>query len=129
MIVSISNLRLFQTVTNSIIIIDSVPPPDGITLSLDRPGWLVFSWSEVVTGCEAVRYRIFASNCGRCPTTTAHTTAVCTDVPTNGNNNCTFAVQTIVCDSVAGNASDPIHALLRGIYVYCTMIIPISDTD
>ena len=94
-------------------IIGPAPPPDRIILSLDHPGWLIFSWNEVITGCEAVQYRIVASNCGRCPTTTAHTTAVCTDIPANSNI-CTFAIQTIVCDGVAGNVSDPIHARLRG---------------
>jgi hypothetical protein len=94
-----------------------VPPPDRITLSLDHSGWLVFSWNEVVTTCEIVHYRIIASNCGRCPTTTIHLTAVCTNVPTNSNNMCTFAVQTLVCDGVAGNVSDPLLALLRGISI------------
>lgn len=93
--------------------IGPLPPPDRIRLSLDHPGWFVFSWDEVDTDCEVVHYRIIASNCGRCPTITAHTTVVCTDIPTNGNN-CTFAVQTLVCDSVAGNVSDPVHILLRG---------------
>ena len=71
--------------------IGPLPPPDRIRLSLDHPGWFVFSWDEVDTDCEVVHYRIIASNCGRCPTSTAHTTVVCTDIPTNGNN-CTFAV-------------------------------------
>ena len=93
--------------------IGPLPPPDRIRLLLDHPGWFVFSWDEVDTDCEVVHYRIIASNCGRCPTSTAHTTVVCTDIPTNGNN-CTFAVQTLVCDSVAGSVSDPVHILLRG---------------
>ena len=90
-----------------------VPPPNEITLSLDHPGWLIFSWDEVVTGCEVVQYRIVASNCGSCPATTAYTTVVCTNIPKNSDI-CTFAVQTIVCDGVTGNVSDPVHALLRG---------------
>lgn len=44
------------------IILDPVPPPDRITLSLDRPGWLFFSWNENVTGCETIQYRTIASN-------------------------------------------------------------------
>ena len=32
---------------------------------------------------------------------------------------CRFAVQTLVCDGVAGNVSDPLLALLRGNYHGC----------
>ena len=92
---------------------DPVPPPDNITLSLDNQGWLTFTWNEVASGCNVVHYRIIASNCGRCSATTVHTTVFCTDIPTDGSL-CTFALQTVVCDNIAGNVSDPIHAVLRG---------------
>ena len=77
----------------------------------------------MITGCEVLCYRIVASNCGSCPAITAHTTVVCTNIPTNSDI-CTFAIQTIICDGLAGNVSDPIHVLLRGttmmqlLYVY-----------
>ena len=67
----------------------------------------MFSWSPVVPDCPAIHYNILASNCGSCPTTTNHTNVTCTDVPTNGGT-CTFAVQTVACRNITGNASDPI---------------------
>ena len=103
------------------IFIGPVPPPERITLSLDHPNWLIFSWSEVITGCEALHYKIVASNCGSCPATTVHTTVVCTNIPINSNI-CTFAIQTVVCDGLAGNVSDPIHVLLRGTTCHGAMI-------
>ena len=69
---------------------------------------LTFSWSPVAPDCPAIHYNILASNCGSCPTTTNHTNVTCTEVPTNGSN-CTFAVQTVVCGNLAGNASEPIN--------------------
>ena len=63
------------------------------------------NWSPVASDCPAIHYNILASNCGSCPTTTNHTPVTCTDVPTNGSM-CTFAVQTVVCGTIAGNWSD-----------------------
>ena len=71
---------------------------------------ITFTWSSITTesDCSAVHYNILASNCGSCPTTTNHTTVICTDVSTNGSM-CTFAVQTVVCGNITGNRSVPIR--------------------
>ena len=69
---------------------------------------LTFSWSPVAPDCPAIRYNILASNCGSCPTTTNYTTVTCINVPTDGSV-CTFAVQTVVCGNITGNASDAIR--------------------
>ena len=66
---------------------------------------LTVNWSSVAPDCPAIYYNILASNCGGCPNTTNHTTVTCTDVPINGST-CTFAVQTVVCGTIAGNWSD-----------------------
>ena len=80
----------------------------------------MFSWNEVVSGCDIVYYRIISSNCGGCSATNniiVHTTIFCTNVTTDGRV-CSFAVQTIVCDDVSGNVSEPIHVVLRGMQYY-----------
>ena len=60
-----------------------------------------FTWNVHSSGCPALHYNIMTSNCGSCPTTTNHTNATCTDVPTDGSL-CTFSVQTVVCGSIDG---------------------------
>ena len=42
---------------------------------------IVFTWSQPCAAAILDHYNI-RSNCGSCPTTTNHTTATCTDVPT-----------------------------------------------
>ena len=69
---------------------------------------LTLSWSPVAPDCPAIHYIILASNCGSCPTTTSHNALTCTDVPTDGSM-CTFAVQTVVCGNIIGNASNPVN--------------------
>ena len=66
--------------------------------------------------CDTVHYRVVASNCGACSAsnvTTLYTTVHCTNLTLDGSI-CSFAVQTVVCDDVAGNVSEPIHVVLRG---------------
>ena len=85
------------------------PPPNALYIRAANFALkeLTFSWSPVAPDCPLIHYNILASNCGSCPTTTNHTNITCTDVPINGSN-CTFAVQTVVCGNLAGNASEPI---------------------
>ena len=89
---------------------------------------LAFRWSPVASDCPAIRYNILASNCGSCPTTTNYTTVTCTDIPTN-NSVCIFAIQTVVCGNVTGNANNPIRVgvkieeqqtikVVTGLYLY-----------
>ena len=95
---------------------DPAPSPDRITASFDHPGGITFKWDEVDSGCDLVHYRFIASNCGTCSATnitTLYTTIFCTNLTMDGRV-CSFAVQTIVCNDVAGNVSEPIHVVLRG---------------
>ena len=69
---------------------------------------LTFAWSPVAPDCPAIHYKILASNCGSCPNTTNHNAVPCTDVSTDGSE-CTFAVQTVICGNITGNASNPFN--------------------
>ena len=89
----------------------------------------MFEWSPVTVECPNIQYKINASNCGSCPTTTNHTTATCTNIPTNGSR-CTFAVQTIVCDNIFGDISEPVAVLLSDVdsrQAHCTAAIVSSS--
>ena len=89
-----------------IIIIDPFPPPHDITvIATDlNPPELTFEWSPVSLNCPALRY-IISFNCGVCPFVTTSTIAVCTEVQV-GTSNCTFTIQTNVCDSLTGDVTD-----------------------
>ena len=87
--------------------------PDKLSISRVDFGSreLTFNWSlSTVPDCPALHYKILASNCGSCPTTTTRTTVTCTDIPTNGM--CMFALQTVVCGYIIGNMSDRISITL-----------------
>ena len=73
---------------------------------------LIFSWSLVAPNCPSIHYNILASNCGSCPTTTHNNTVVCTDVPTDRDKICTFALQTVICGNIAGILSNLISVFL-----------------
>jgi hypothetical protein len=51
---------------------------------------IIFSWSQSCTAAVLDHYNI-TSNCGSCPTTTNHTNATCTDVPTEVDH-CLFVI-------------------------------------
>ena len=71
-----------------------------------------FKWTEVVPDCPCVSYNILTSKCGSCPTTTHHTNATCTNIPTDHDGSvCAFTIQTLVCGNVLGHFSDAIHAV------------------
>ena len=72
---------------------------------------LTFSWNPVGPDCPAIHYNILASNCGSCPTTTNHTNVTCTGVLLDGST-CTLAVQTVACENITGEISDPISVTL-----------------
>ena len=94
-----------------------LPPPNTIYASLVESRQIIFTWSPVTPECTTIQYNILASNCGRCPTATNHTTVTCTDVPTTDEIDnataCTFAVQAINCEIIMGKLSDPITVLLK----------------
>ena len=73
---------------------------------------LTFDWTtENKTNCLFdTRYNILSSSCGKCPTTTNHTTVTCTDVPTDGST-CTFRVQTVICGNMVSESV--IHVVLK----------------
>ena len=93
--------------------IHDIAPPNDLRISHIDIGLiqLTFSWSPVAPDCPEVSYNILASNCGSCPTTTNHTTAACTDVPTDGKE-CTFAVETVVCGNITGSKNSSISLLV-----------------
>ena len=94
------------------VITGPLPPPDRLYIgSADFTlRELTFAWSQVGPGCPATYYNILASNCGSCPTTTNHTNVTCTDVQTDGSA-CIFAVQTVTCETLAGNESNPVKVM------------------
>ena len=65
----------------------------------------MFGWSPVAPDHSDFHYDIITSNCGSCPNTTTNTTAICTDVPTDGSV-CTLAIQTVACGNIMG---DPVN--------------------
>ena len=77
----------------------------------DKHYTIVFTWSRNThhppNNCDHPTYNILASNCGKCPTTTNHTTATCTEVPIDSRR-CTFTVQSVVnvCGGVTGELSN-----------------------
>lgn len=98
---------LYHTLT-----VPFAPPTDVyiVDLSLRQ---VIFKWSAVSSTCLQIRYNIVSHNCGECPDITTHTTATCTGIPTNGQQ-CTFTLQTIVCNNLIGNTSKEIQIVLRG---------------
>ena len=90
-----------------------IAPPNDLRISHIDIGLiqLTFSWGPVAPDCPVVSYNILASNCGSCPTTTNHTTATCTDVPTDAKE-CTFAVQIVVCGNITGSKNNSISLLV-----------------
>ena len=85
-----------------------LPPPTYIDWSVDTVGNVTFKWTPVTSECFTSSYSILTSNCGSCPTTTAHTAVTCASLPSDGSL-CTFAIQTVVCGNITGNTSDPVH--------------------
>ena len=92
---------------------DPYPPPTEISVNVSDvmtgPLKLTFKWSPVALDCTTIRY-ITEFDCGSCPNTTANTEVVCTDIVIGSQ--CTFTVQTQVCDSITGNTSN-VHLNLK----------------
>ena len=94
------------------------PPPAGIRLtSVDHYHFITFSWNPITPGCSAFHYRIFATKCGICPSTTVHDTVTCVlDQVSSTITLCSFAVQSVFCgDTTTGNISEPIQVMFKGI--------------
>lgn len=94
----------------------SPPSPNDVNLIEESPSsnYITFNWSEVTSSCPGLFYRtnIISQNCHSiiiCPIIkTPDTTVTCTmSYVTDPNNfsSCEFAVQTVVCDGIAGDFS------------------------
>lgn len=92
--------------------VDPFQPPSDVHLVDINSTHLTFHWSRVSTNCDAIQYGIMSSNCGHCPNVTTSTSITCSGLFTNGQL-CTFIVQTVVCDSIAGNESKRVQVELR----------------
>ena len=78
---------------------------------------ITFIWTQSISECSAVQYRILALNCGTCPNTTTITTATCTDIP-NDNIACTFTVQLVVCGNIPlGNGEIAVQLKYKSKYI------------
>ena len=102
---------------------DPFPPPRNVTMIVTdlNPPELTFEWNPVSHNCLALHY-IISFNCGVCPSITMNTTAVCTEILNQlGVSNCTFTIQTSVCDSLIGDATH-IPLILKSKHDYIIMV-------
>ena len=94
------------------------PPPSDVHLIVYDVNMnsLYFNWSAVSSSCPAVKYVVTAVNCGLCPSSTYFTSATCiiNDILMADNMTCTFSIQTVVCEDIAGDASNHVTASIRG---------------
>ena len=96
-----------------------LPPPNNVTLSMVNSSHLTFTWNSVSPNCQAVHYKINATNCGQCPSSTSCSVTCPIYTDTNsvscGISNinmlatlpetCAVIFQPVVCDNVSGNQS------------------------
>ena len=76
---------------------------------------LSFIWSQVPLNCPSIQYKIIVTeNCGECPNTTTSNKVTCTRNYTQLTNNhqCSFAVQTVVCDDIIGDFSSVVNVTM-----------------
>ena len=83
---------------------------------------------------DVISFDILASNCGSCPTTTNHTNATCTDIPTDGSI-CTFSVRSNICNysewqkiTMIPNCSGTHHIIIK-ITIYIDIHIGENDPE
>ena len=93
--------------------LDPFPPPYDVTVMVTdvSPPELTFEWSPVSLNCPDLHY-IITFNCGICPFITTNTTTICSGIQI-GTNNCTFTIQTNVCDSLTGDVTQ-VPLILKG---------------
>ena len=94
-----------------------LPPPSNVTLSKINSSHLTFTWNSVSPDCQAVHYKVNATNCGQCPNTADSNSVTCT-IPTNiaFEQNCVLAVEAVVCGDVSGIPSEPIVFAMKGLF-------------
>ena len=71
--------------------------------------------------CPRIYYSIMASNCGECPEITTNNKVTCTGnyIQLLNNHQCSFAVQTIVCDEIIGDVSTAINVTNQILGIHC----------
>ena len=101
---------------NSVQTSDGYRPPSDVQVIDIRPGQFTFNWRPVQANCSAIHYNIIANGCGvMCPSTTIYDTITCIGW-TISKSPCifSFALQTVVCEHINGNVSDPVFIALKG---------------
>ena len=92
-----------------------LPPPTGISLVNIDQDTLTFNWNSVISNCP-INYRTLFE-CGTCDSSTQATTVTCSGLQlSTDERNCTFNVQTVVCNNIAGNQNSLI-VTLKGIII------------
>ena len=95
-----------------------LPPPNDVQISYIGYRKLIFSWNSVLPTCQALYYKINATNCGECPNTTDSTSVTCKLPPkSNLQQTCMFKVKTMVCGNISGVSSDPIFVTIKGYFL------------
>ena len=64
--------------------------------------------------CSSLVYNIFALDCGVCPNSTNSLSVTCTNITTTGPT-CSFEVESVICDHLISNRSEPLTTSLKGI--------------
>ena len=111
----------------SIIIITGLDPPDSFKLVNIHGGQVILEWSPVVSMCPlAVTYNI-ASNCSSCSSGVTNSTIIHCPIPqpnvTTGDTICSFSIQSVVCEGIGGEQSDPLVVVIPGtLELVCSLI-------
>ena len=111
---------LFIIYSNVFIFVEQPPPPpiNVMLRNLNRSRLvdLHFSWDPIPRSCPAIQYHINTTNCGLCPQNTTSLDVTCSVNVTAERRNCTFSVQTSLCN-VKGMPSDILRVSLKGLCV------------
>ena len=93
------------------------PPPIDVQLVEANHTHLSFNWTQVSLNCPSLQYHIVASNCGECPNATRSSTITCSGNYAQflSDHPCSFAVQTVVCNGLVGDASIAFNVTITGI--------------
>ena len=84
----------------------------------NQPRQLTFTWDTVESSCPSLQYRVNATGCGTCTSTSMSNTTTCVDYNVTRDQLCTFAVQTVICDDIVSLNNASIQVPLKGNYIY-----------
>ena len=76
-----------------------------------------FCWSPIPSANPTINYRTMAEGCGICPYTTSSSCVTCVS-NSPAITTCTFSVQSVACENVSGNFSDPVTFKLGGRHIW-----------